>query len=52
MVCVLVVVFWLLDKYIFPRLPEPAKTVVIVVVVFLAIVILLGLIGIGPGIRL
>ena len=49
---VFAVIFWLLNTYVFPRLTEPIKTIVIILVVIIAILILLSFIGIGPGIRL
>lgn len=51
-VIVLALVWWLLTKYIIPLLPAPWGTIVVVICVIIAILILLSLIGIEPGIRL
>jgi hypothetical protein len=45
-------VWWLLTGYLLPLLPEPARTVVLVVVVLIAILFLLSIVGIGPGVNL
>lgn len=49
-ILVLVVIGWILFTYVFPRLPEPIRTIVIIICAIIAIVILLGFIGIGPGV--
>ena len=51
---VLCVVGWLLFNYIAPLLPSspPIRQIFIVIIVIIACLILLSLIGIGPGIRL
>lgn len=51
-VIVLFLVGWLLFTYVMPRLPEPIRTIAIIIVVVIACLILLGFIGIGPGIKL
>lgn len=51
-VVVLALVWYLLTTYVLPLLPSPFRTIVIVVLVLIAIVWLLALIGIGPGIQL
>ena len=51
-IVVLALVWWLLTKYLIPALPEPWGNVVLVICVIVAILILLGLIGIGPGIKI
>ncbi len=52
LVIVLALVWYLLTRYLLPLLPEPFRTIVLVIVVLICIVFLLGMIGIGPGIRL
>ena len=42
---------WLFSTYILPRLPEPFRTVIVVLLVVLLIVALLGYVGIGPGLN-
>ena len=51
-IIVLALVWWLLTKYLIPALPAPWGTIIMVICVIIAILILLGLIGIGPGIQL
>lgn len=51
-IIVLALVWWLLTKYLIPLLPAPWGTIVLVICVIIAILILLGMVGIGPGIRL
>lgn len=51
-VVVAALIWFLVITYLLPLLPEPARTIVLVIVVLIAIVWLLGFIGIGPGIRL
>jgi hypothetical protein len=47
-VIVIALVWYLLTTYVFPLLPPPFRTVVIVICVLIAIVWLLGLIGVVP----
>ena len=51
-VVVAVLVWFLLTRYLLPLLPEPARTIVLIVVVLIAILWLLSLVGIGPGVQL
>ncbi len=51
-VIVAVLIWWLLTRYLLPLLPEPVRTIAIVVLVIIAILFLLSIVGIGPGIRL
>ena len=51
-VVVAVLVWFLLTRYLLPLLPEPVRTIVLIVVVLIAILWLLSLVGIGPGVQL
>ena len=51
-VVVAVLVWFLLTRYLLPLLPEPARTIVLIVVVLIAILWLLSIVGIGPGIMI
>jgi hypothetical protein len=50
-VIIIALVWWLLSVYILPHVPQPFRTIIIVILVLIAIFWLLSLIGIGPGIR-
>lgn len=52
LIIVLFLVGWLIFTYIVPRLPAPLGTIVVIICVVIAVLILLGAIGIGPGLRL
>lgn len=53
LILVLAIVGWLIFNYIVPLLPAGIiRTVVIIIVVVIACLILLGAVGIGPGIKL
>jgi hypothetical protein len=45
-------VWWLVWNYLLPRIGEPFRTIVIVLMVLLVVVWLLSLIGIVPPVRL
>lgn len=49
---VLGLVWWLFSSYVLPRLPEPFRTIIIIVVVLFACVWLLSLAGLIGPIRL
>jgi cell division protein FtsX len=49
---VLGLVWWLVWNYLLPRIGEPFRTIVIVLMVLLVVVWLLSLIGIVPPVRL
>jgi len=44
-------VWFLISRLLLPRIGEPFRTIVIVICVLVLIFWLLGLVGIGPGIR-
>ena len=46
---VLYAVWYVLSKFILPRIPEPFNTIIVVLFWLVVILVLLGLIGIGPG---
>ena len=48
---VFAIIFWLVKDYLAPLLPAPFGTLVIILLVIVAIIVLLGLVGIGPGIH-
>lgn len=53
--CVLGLVWWLFSTYVLPRLPEPFRTIIIVVLVLAVCLWLLdwaGILGSGPILRL
>ena len=53
LILVLAIVGWLIFTYIIPLLPAGIiRTVVIIIVVIIACLILLGAVGIGPGIKI
>lgn len=52
LILVLFLVGWLIFTYIVPKLPAPFGTIVIIICVIIACLILLGAVGIGPGIKL
>lgn len=53
LILVLAICAWLIFTYVVPRLPEGIiRTVVIIIVVVIICLILLGAVGIGPGIKL
>jgi cell division protein FtsX len=51
-IVVLCLVWWLLTAYLLPHVPQPFRTIIIVVLVIIAIIWLLSIIGIGPGIHI
>lgn len=51
-VIVAALVWWLLTTYLLPVLPEPFRTIVLVICVLIAILWLLSIVGIGPGLQL
>ena len=51
-IIVLALIFWLVTAYLLPILPQPFRTIVIVILVIIAIVWLLSIIGVGPSIHL
>lgn len=48
---VMALVWWLFSTYILPRVPEPFKTIIVVVLVLFVCLWLLSLIGLVPGLR-
>lgn len=48
---VLAIIFWLVKDYLAPLLPAPFGTLVIILLVIVAIIVLLGLVGVGPGLK-
>jgi hypothetical protein len=51
-IIVIALVWWLITAYLLPHVPQPFRTIIIVILVLIAIFWLLSLIGIGPGIRI
>lgn len=51
-VIVLALVWWLLVTYILPHVPQPFRTIIIVVCVLILIFWLLSLIGVTDGIHI
>lgn len=51
-VVVAALVWYIFSGYILPLLPPPFRTVAIVLCALVAIVFLLGLIGVGPGVHI
>jgi hypothetical protein len=49
---VFAIIWWILATYILPRVADPFKTIIIILFWLVVIIFLLGLIGVGPGIRL
>jgi len=52
LIVVLLLVGWLIFTYIVPKLPAPLGTILVIACVVIACLILLGAVGIGPGIQL
>ncbi len=50
-ILIMAIVWWLISAYVLPLIHQPLRTIIIVVLAIIAIVILLGFVGIGPGIR-
>ena len=51
-IIVIALVWWLLTAYVLPHVPQPFRTIIIVICVLIVIIWLLSLIGVVHGIRI
>jgi hypothetical protein len=47
-IVVAILIWWLFSAYLLPHIPQPFRTIIVVILVLIAIFWLLGIIGVGP----